>query len=102
MAKKYTDKFRRDAVQMATTSGLTRPQLSSDLGGWRLDAEQVGHQHHYVDLMSGPQKDVEKKIPAFAKNSGHCALRSKCGKTRDLLCSPKPMRFPFIDAWKAV
>jgi transposase len=32
MAKKYTDEFRADAVRMATTSGLTRPQLSSDLG----------------------------------------------------------------------
>mgnify|MGYP003652586811 CR=1 FL=1 len=32
MAKRYTDEFRRDAVRMATTSGLTRPQLSSDLG----------------------------------------------------------------------
>ena len=31
MAKRYTDEFRRDAVRMATTSGLTRPQLSSDL-----------------------------------------------------------------------
>lgn len=32
MAKRYTDEFRRDAVRMATTSGLTRPLLSSDLG----------------------------------------------------------------------
>ena len=32
MAKRYTDEFRRDAVRMATTSGLTRPQLSPDLG----------------------------------------------------------------------
>jgi transposase len=32
MAKRYTDEFRRDAVRMATTSGLTRRQLSSDLG----------------------------------------------------------------------
>ena len=32
MAKKYTDAFRRDAVYMATTSGLTQPYLSSDLG----------------------------------------------------------------------
>ena len=32
MAKRYTDEFRRDAVRIATTSGLTRPQLSSDLG----------------------------------------------------------------------
>ena len=32
MAKRYTDEFRRDAVGIALTSGLTRPQLSSDLG----------------------------------------------------------------------
>lgn len=32
MAKRYTDEFHRDAVRIATTSGLTRPQLSSDLG----------------------------------------------------------------------
>ena len=32
MAKRYTDAFRRDAVRMAATSGLTRPRLSSDLG----------------------------------------------------------------------
>jgi hypothetical protein len=32
MAKRYTDEFRRDVVGMATTSGLTRPQRSSDLG----------------------------------------------------------------------
>ncbi|MEM5477913.1 hypothetical protein [Pacificibacter sp. AS14] len=28
MAKRYTEEFRRDAMRMATTSGLTRPQLS--------------------------------------------------------------------------
>jgi transposase len=32
MAQKYSEEFRRDAVRMALTSGLTRPQLSSDLG----------------------------------------------------------------------
>ena len=32
MAKRYADEFRRNAVRIATTSGLTRPQLSSDLG----------------------------------------------------------------------
>ena len=46
MAKTYTDEFRRDAVRMATTSGLTRPQLSSDLGirfgGWCFHTKQVG------------------------------------------------------------
>ena len=32
MAKRCTAEFRRDAVRIATTSGLTRPQLSSGLG----------------------------------------------------------------------
>ena len=32
MATRYNDEFRRDAVRIATTSGLTRPQVSSDLG----------------------------------------------------------------------
>jgi len=32
MATRYTDEFRRDAVRIAVTSGLTRPQVSSDLG----------------------------------------------------------------------
>ena len=35
MATKYTDEFWRDAVRMAISSGLTRPQVSSDLGGLR-------------------------------------------------------------------
>jgi transposase len=32
MATRYTDEFQRDAVRIASTSGLTRPQVSSDLG----------------------------------------------------------------------
>ncbi|MGB7317102.1 MAG: transposase, partial [Planktotalea sp.] len=32
MAKRYTDEFRRDAIRIANSSGLTRPQVSSDLG----------------------------------------------------------------------
>ena len=32
MAKRYTDEFRRDAMHIATTSDLKRPQVSSDLG----------------------------------------------------------------------
>jgi hypothetical protein len=32
MAPRYSDEFRLDAVRIATTSGLTRPQIASDLG----------------------------------------------------------------------
>ena len=43
MAKRYTDAFRRDAVRITTTGGLTRPRLSSDFfGGGAIEAEQMG------------------------------------------------------------
>ena len=57
MAKKYTDEFRRDAVRMATTSGLTRPQLSSDLGVGVSTLNKWVQQHQHDDLMSGPHED---------------------------------------------
>jgi transposase len=41
METRYTDEFRRDAVRIAVTIGLTRPQVSSDLGVG-LSTEQVG------------------------------------------------------------
>jgi len=55
MATRYTDEFRRDAMRIATTSGLTRRQVSSDRCPaehcaamsregecWAFDPEQVG------------------------------------------------------------
>ena len=51
MAKRYTDEFRRDAVRIATTSGLTRPQLSSDLGGGVSTLNTWVQQHQHDDLM---------------------------------------------------
>jgi len=61
MAKRYTDEFRRDAVRMAATSGLTRPQLSSDLGVGLSTLNKWVQKHQLDDLMSGPHEDVEKE-----------------------------------------
>ena len=61
MAKRYADAFRLDAVRMATTSGLTRPQLSSDLGVGLSTLNKWVQQHqHDDDLMSGLHEDVDK------------------------------------------
>ena len=54
MAKRYTDELRRDAVRMATTSGLTRPQLSSDLRVGLSTLNKWIQQHQHYDLISGP------------------------------------------------
>ena len=45
---------------MATTHGLTRPQLSSDLGVGLSTLNKWVQQHQQDDLMSGPHEDVEK------------------------------------------
>ena len=60
MAKRYADAFRLDAVRMVTTSGLTRPQLSSDLGVGLSTLNKWVQQHQHDDLMSGLHEDVDK------------------------------------------
>ena len=61
MAKRYTDEFGVDAVRVATTIGLTRRQLSSDLGVGLSTLNKWVQQHQHDDLMSGPHGDVEKE-----------------------------------------
>ena len=72
MAKK-TEEFRRDAVSMALTSGLTsgltRPQLASDLGVGVSTLNKWVQQHQHEDLMSGPHEDVEKENTRLRKEN---------------------------------
>ena len=67
MAQKYSEEFRRDAVRMALTSGLTRPQLSSDLGVGLSTLNKWVQKHQHDDLMSGPHEDIEKENARLRK-----------------------------------
>ena len=67
MAKRYTDEFRRDVVRIAVASGLTRPQLSSDLGVGLATLNKWVQQHQHDDLMSGPHEDVERENTGLRK-----------------------------------
>jgi transposase len=67
MAKRYTEEFRRDAVRMALTSGLTRPQLSSDLGVGVSTLNKWVQKREHDDLMSGPHEDLEKENERLRK-----------------------------------
>ena len=67
MAKKYTEEFRRDAVRMALTSGLTRPQLSSDLGVGVSTLNKWVQKQQHEDLLSGPHEDVEQENARLRK-----------------------------------
>ena len=67
MAPRYTEEFRRDAVRIATTSGLTRPQIASDLGVGLSTLNKWVQKHQHDDLMSGPHEDVEKENARLRK-----------------------------------
>ena len=67
MARRYADAFLRDAVRIAATFGVTRPRLSSDLGGGQSTLRKWDRQHQHVDLMSGLHDDVEKKNTRLRK-----------------------------------
>lgn len=67
MTIKYTDEFRRDAVRIATSSGLTRPKVASDLGVGLSTLNKWVQKHRHDDLMSGPHEDVEKENTRLRK-----------------------------------
>ena len=67
MAIRYTKEFRRDAVRIATTSGLTRPQIASDLGVGLSTLNKWVQRHQHDDLMSGAHEDVEKENARLGK-----------------------------------
>ena len=67
MATRYTDEFRRDAVRIAINSGLTRPQVSSDLGVGLSTLNKWVQKHQHDDLMSGPHEEVEKENKRLRK-----------------------------------
>ena len=57
----------RAAVRMASSSGLTRPQLSSDLGVWLSRLNKLVQQHQQDDLMSGLHEGIEKESTGLCK-----------------------------------
>jgi len=67
MEPRYTDEFRRDAVRIAITSGLTRPKVVSDLGVGLSTLNKWVQKHQHDDLMSGPHEDVEKENARLRK-----------------------------------
>ena len=70
MTPRYTNEFRRHAVRMVTTSGLTRPQVPSDSGVGLSTLNKWGLKHQHDDLMSDPHEDVESPPPKSGESWG--------------------------------
>ncbi len=60
MAPRYPDDFRHDAVRIATTSGLTRPQVSFDLGVCLSTLKKWVQKYQYDDLMAVTNTRIDR------------------------------------------
>lgn len=67
MAKDHGTEFRKEAVRLALSSGLTRKQLSGDLGVGLSTLNRWVSEDRNADLMSGPHDDLEKENTRLRK-----------------------------------
>ena len=93
MAAIHSDEFKRDAVRIALSSGLTRRQVASDLG--------IGLKHSYFrDRQRGsirmlpsrrPLPSIEIQVPTRFSRSARRRARTSCP---DVAWSLEPMARP--------
>lgn len=69
MAQGHGTEFRKEAVRIVLTSGLTRKQIASDLGVGVSTLNKWVQKHQHEDLLSGPHKDVEKENERLRKEN---------------------------------
>ncbi len=69
MASRRSEEFRREAVRLALTSGLTRTQIAADLGVGLSTLNKWVQKHQHDDLMSGPHDDLEKENARLRKEN---------------------------------
>lgn len=81
MSLKKSDEFKREAVQLALTSGLSRKQVAADLGIGMSTLNKWVAQHKHDDLMSGPHDDLHKGLPAFARRTVFSRRRGLAKRT---------------------
>jgi transposase len=53
-----TDEFRKEAVRVALTSGLSRRQVADDLGGGFSTMKKRVHAHRDTDVISTEDRDL--------------------------------------------
>jgi transposase len=69
MGQRYGEDFKREAVRLALTSGLTRKQVSADLGMGFSTLNKWVEQSRYDDLECRPYEDQAKEISRLRKEN---------------------------------
>lgn len=86
-------------MRIAIISGLTHPQVSSDLGAGLSTLNKWVQKHQHNDLISGPHEDVKKETERLSNKIRLLRKYMEVLKRgNNLLCGPKLMRVAFINA----
>ena len=69
MAHRHTTEFKQEAVRIALTSGLTRRQVSSDLGVGFSTLSKWVRQSRNDETLSVPDRDLFKEVERLRKEN---------------------------------
>ena len=69
MGQRYGEEFKREAVRLALTSGLSRKQISTDLGMGFSTLNKWVQRSRDEGLLKGPQVDQEKELSRLRKEN---------------------------------
>ncbi len=102
MGRARTDEFRKDAVRIALSSGLTRKQVASDLGVGMSALNKWITAHRDTDVVSKEDQGLARENDRLRRENRILKEeRDILKKSNTVLRGPKAMRFRFIEEHRA-
>ena len=74
MSKKHTDEFKREAVQLALSSGLSRAQVAEDLGVGKSTLGKWIMAYRQTGELTEAKDDLHKELARLRKEKRYIAL----------------------------
>ena len=91
-----TDEFRKDAVRIALTSGLSRRQVADDLGGGFLTLNKWVSAHRDTDVLSAEDRDLARENVRLRREV-RILKEERDILTPPVLREPIAVRFRFVE-----
>ncbi|MDO5703713.1 MAG: IS3 family transposase [Paracoccus sp. (in: a-proteobacteria)] len=93
-----TDEFRKDAVRIALTSGLSRRQVADDLGVGLSTLNKWVHAHRGTDVVSAEDRELARENERLRREIRILKEeRDILKKPHPVLREPKAVRFRFVE-----
>ncbi|GLK65218.1 hypothetical protein GCM10017635_26920 [Paracoccus kondratievae] len=92
-----TDEFRKDAVRIALTSGLTRRQVADDLGVGLSTLNKWENAHRDTDVVSPEDRELAQENERLRRENRILKEERDILKSHPVLREPKAMRFRFVE-----